>query len=71
MRAGQVVVVGAVGAGVGMVLEGETPLTTHNSIIDFFIGVGVAALGEYVLKMDYVSDFVTGLGVGYAFRAAV
>ena len=62
--------IGAVGAGTGAVIHGKFGLSTGNALLDVAIGVIVAAIGWY-MDYDGVGDFVEGLGVGYAFDAAL
>ena len=64
MKAEEVVLIGASGAGAGAVVHGKLGLSTGNAMIDAVIGAAIAAVGWY-LDYDGVGDFVEGFGVGY------
>lgn len=70
MKSEEVVLIGAAGAGTGAVIHGKFGLSTGNALLDVVIGGIVAAIGWY-MDYDGVGDFVEGLGVGYAFDAAL
>jgi hypothetical protein len=67
MMSAQVVLISAAGAVVGMELN-KLNISTGNRYLDFAIGVGLAVVG-YVTDYDGISDFVEGMGIGYAFAA--
>ena len=69
MKSEKVVLISAAGAVVGMELNALN-VSTGNRIVDFVIGVGLVVAGHY-MDMDGISDFVQGLGVGYALAAAL
>lgn len=64
MKAEEVVLIGAVGAGVGAVVHGKFGVSTGNAMFDAVIGAGIAVLGWY-LDYDGAADFIEGFGVGY------
>ena len=66
MKAEEVVIIGATGAAVAAVAHQKLGISTGNALVDAALGIGLAFAGWYT-EMDGISDFVEGVGIGYAF----
>ena len=69
MKAEEVVLVAATGAGVGAAAR-NVGITTGNVLYDVVLGGVIAFLGWYT-DYDGISDFVEGFGIGFALDAAL
>lgn len=73
MDSENIALVGGIGAGAGAVASqsGILPLVSGKGLIPIAFGLAVAGIGYFVMKADYISEGLIGVGVGWTLNAVL